>query len=507
MSNHLKHTVYTILLLIAGFSNQVLAQTPVRKEPASAEEIKKARTAVEANINDKEAHHTFIVAMGLSNPLLVAQYEDWMKKYPDNINIPMFIGTVYHQEEMSQAKEFLERAAAMEPQNAKIWLMLADDAFIRGERGLSREYLRKATLAEPSNATYAYAYLWSFSDSDPDDYKQKVFDFVKHFPASERGAEALSLLADSTANINDRINYFEQLRKLYPPQKFQWSDAGMEHLADDYLQSNPEKALVLINDMRENKDWKLRKQVAESLIQVSNLEKNQNYKDAAIELTKIRLPLDNDINVFIALKKSYLLDKAGNTQAAYDSLAVKFAKAPTDQLNDALNLYGQKLGMDKEHVAKNIETLRYSAAAPAYPFDLERYDNNGKLSLESLKGKVVLLTFWFPACNPCRDEFPHFQAVIDKYKGENVVYIGINVSPHQDPYVLPFLKRSKFSFIPLRGSAAFAAKNFGVDGEPENFLIDKDGKIVFRDFRIDNTNHRTLELMIASLLQKGQQSN
>jgi len=156
---------------------------------------------------------------------------------------------------------------------------------------------------------------------------------------------------------------------------------------------------------------------------------------------------------------------------------------------------------------KDIETIRNSTAIPAYPFELGLYTSDGKLGLEGLKGKVVLLTFWFPGCGPCREEFPHFQAVIDKFKGNDVVYVGINVFPEQDPYVIPLMENAKYSFIPLRGTSAFAAKYFGVDGEPENFLIDKDGKIIFKHFRINNTNHRTLELMISSLLQKGQQSN
>lgn len=156
---------------------------------------------------------------------------------------------------------------------------------------------------------------------------------------------------------------------------------------------------------------------------------------------------------------------------------------------------------------KDIETIRNSTAVAAYPFELDLYTSNGKLNLKDLKGKVVLLTFWFPGCSPCREEFPHFQAVINNFKSDNVVYVGINVDPEQDPYVIPVMENNKYSFIPLRGTSALASKNYSVQGEPENFLIDKDGKIIFRSFRIDNTNHRTLELMISSLLQKGQQSN
>ncbi|MEO6980670.1 MAG: TlpA disulfide reductase family protein, partial [Mucilaginibacter sp.] len=164
-------------------------------------------------------------------------------------------------------------------------------------------------------------------------------------------------------------------------------------------------------------------------------------------------------------------------------------------------------GKNEEQVVKDIAALRDSKAVAAYPFDLGLYTSDGKLSLKDLKGKVTLLTFWFPGCGPCRGEFPHFQAVIDKFKGDAVEYVGINVLPEQDAYVLPFMKNTKFSFIPLRGNSEFAKQNYGVRGEPTNFLIDKDGKIVFKKFRIDGANHRTLELMIASLLQKDKQSN
>jgi thiol-disulfide isomerase/thioredoxin len=367
--------------------------------------------------------------------------------------------------------------------------------------------MRKATLADPSDADYAYNYLATFRDGDPSEFKKKVFDFVKRFPASELSSRALYWSGELATNVNDKIYYFEALRKQYPPQKFSWSKDGMIELADDYLKTAPEKALTFINEMEEDEDWKIRKQVAESLIQIDKLEQDHNYKDALIEFNRIKLPRFNYINDFIALKKASLQEKAGDVTAAYDSLVVKFAKFPTDQLDTALEVYGKRTGKDKEQITKDIQTIRNKAAVNAYPFELGLYTGNGKLSLNDLKGKVVLLTFWFPGCGPCRAEFPHFQSVINKFKGEDVAYIGINVESKQDTYVIPFLENSKYSFIPLRGSSEFAAKYYGVRGEPTNFLIDKDGRIVFKHFRIDNTNQRTLELMISSLLQESAQTD
>ncbi len=177
--------------------------------------------------------------MGLKNPFLVSQYKTWREEYPGNVTIPLAFGTVYYNAEMPQAKEYLLKATAMEPKNAEMWAMLSEDAVRWVQNDLATEYMRKATLADPSNSDYAANYLASFENSDPNDYKRKVFDFVKRFPASERGAQALYFLGEDATNINDRINYFEELRKLYPPQKFNWSASGMIHLTDDYLQTDP----------------------------------------------------------------------------------------------------------------------------------------------------------------------------------------------------------------------------------------------------------------------------
>ncbi len=495
-----KYPVYTVLLILFFYIGPVFAQMPVRTGPASPEEIKKALTVVQANMDSLKAHKVYIYAMGLYSPLLAPQYNAWIKKYPKSVNIPLALGTVYHNAEMPQANEFLLKAAAIAPQNGKIWLMLSDDALTRGQTDAAKDFMKKAMLADTSNVNYAFGYLNCFANGDLNEYKQKVFDFVKRYPSDEMGAHALYQLAMKATNNNDKVSYLEELHKRYAPQKFSPSAEGMTVLTELYLQQDPEKALLLINEMADDENWKMRKQLAKALIQINKLEQEQNYKAAIMEADQAKLPRYSNLADFIVLKKAYLQEKAGNVNMAYDSLAAKFAVLPTDKLYTALRYYGDKMGKNQTQVDKDIETIRYKAAVAAYPFELGLYTSAGKLNLNDLKGKVVLLTFWFPGCGPCKAEFSHFEAVMSKFKNQNVVYVGINVLPRQDGYVNPLMKTAHYTFIPLRGNEEFAKNNYGVQSEPENFLIDKNGKIVFNNFRIDQSNHRTLELMIGSLL-------
>ena len=55
-----------------------------------------------------------------------------------------------------------------------------------------------------------------------------------------------------------------------------------------------------------------------------------------------------------------------------------------------------------------------------------RWINSDPLTMEKLRGKVVLVHFWTHGCSNCVNNYPHYRAWQDAYKGKDVVLLGIH---------------------------------------------------------------------------------
>ena len=51
-------------------------------------------------------------------------------------------------------------------------------------------------------------------------------------------------------------------------------------------------------------------------------------------------------------------------------------------------------------------------------FDLARLNGDGKLSLASLRGKVVVVNFWASDCLPCKQEMPRLEAAARRVRAQ-----------------------------------------------------------------------------------------
>lgn len=109
--------------------------------------------------------------------------------------------------------------------------------------------------------------------------------------------------------------------------------------------------------------------------------------------------------------------------------------------------------------------------------DFTTTDLNGeKVSLSNLKGKIVVLNFWFTTCEPCIKEIPELNKLVKKYKKQGVQFIAITFNKDTD--LKKFFSKNKFDFTIV--SDMDIIKKYKVDSYPTSMIIDRNGEFIFR---------------------------
>jgi thiol-disulfide isomerase/thioredoxin/Flp pilus assembly protein TadD len=449
----------------------------------------------------KEKKPDLIPRLKAMNESIDARYQEWERRFPNSIGIVYGQALHLSDRESPRAKPYLLKLVAHDWKDPKIYSMLAADAFMAGDAKEAAEYLHKAALLDPDNAERAYAYARAV---EPSQRQAAILDVIKRFPATATAATALYWLGEDSHADSQRIAYFEQLRAQFPPDKFSWSEEGMPRLFESYLRAEPVKAMKFAAEMQAahpSKDWEGRVQLARTFVEVQKKLAAGKANDALALLDHLNPEHRSDNTALIERLKARVMAGAGQARSGYDALLKLQASAPDEETLATLMSIGKQLHRTAAQVQADIKAGIDAGARPAPAFNLQQYTSDEEISLAKLHGKVVLLTFWFPGCGPCAREFPHFEAVMEQFHhSKDVAYIGINVVRDQDSYVLPLVERKKYTFTPLKGTdeVTGAEHGFNAKGAPTNFIIDRDGRIVYHGFMIDDPHG---ELMVQRMIE------
>jgi peroxiredoxin len=105
--------------------------------------------------------------------------------------------------------------------------------------------------------------------------------------------------------------------------------------------------------------------------------------------------------------------------------------------------------------------------------------HNKRVALSSWRGKVVVLNFWYVACQPCQYEMPALQKVYDAEFSKGLVIVGINTSDDAAT-ITKFLKDLGISYPVLRDIAQRTTIEYGIVDTPTSFIIDRNGVIRYK---------------------------
>ncbi len=142
------------------------------------------------------------------------------------------------------------------------------------------------------------------------------------------------------------------------------------------------------------------------------------------------------------------------------------------------------------------------------------------ISLDSLKGKVVILNFWRIDCPPCAAEKPLLEKLYRKYAQRGLEILAVNLSDSPDR-IKDYVTHGGYSFLfghdplerlslkrhvfPSGAATSFVVNSrseaiYEITGVPTSYLIDREGRLVGQSIGLTHWERGPLHELLESLL-------
>jgi len=109
-------------------------------------------------------------------------------------------------------------------------------------------------------------------------------------------------------------------------------------------------------------------------------------------------------------------------------------------------------------------------------FALKNIMTGDTVSLEALRGKVVVLDFWATWCGPCKEAIPHIAEVYRIYKDQGFVAISIDLREDEDT-VRKFAQSNQMTWAIVIDRDGGVANKYDVTAIPTLFVVDQGGTV------------------------------
>ena len=152
---------------------------------------------------------------------------------------------------------------------------------------------------------------------------------------------------------------------------------------------------------------------------------------------------------------------------------------------------------DGKSIADKIEGAKSTQVNTQAKNFVQKSSTGQDISLETFKGKYILLDFWASWCAPCRKEHPNLIKIYEQFKGKNFEIISVSLDSENKNW-LNAITKDKLTWTQisdLKGQQNDIAVQYGIQSVPANFLIDPKGIIIDKNLKSEELDKRLKTLL------------
>ena len=124
------------------------------------------------------------------------------------------------------------------------------------------------------------------------------------------------------------------------------------------------------------------------------------------------------------------------------------------------------------------------------------------IEIKNLKGKIIVLNFWFIECKPCIAEIPGLNKLVDYYsETDDIVFISLCRNDLKDIETY-FLPKHNFNYKIIPSCSSISVDYCIIAGWPTHMIINKKGKLhnVFYGGRVEgNVTNYIFDLLSTNI--------
>lgn len=169
-----------------------------------------------------------------------------------------------------------------------------------------------------------------------------------------------------------------------------------------------------------------------------------------------------------------------------------------NELEEYVLTFDESLDGTAEVISLKERVIVLKSVAIGQPApDFTQNDPEGNpVSLSSKFGSILLIDFWAAWCGPCRGENPNIVKAYEKYHDKGFDVFGVSLDRDKDAW-LEAVEKDNLTWTQVSDLKYWqndAAKLYGVNSIPGNFLLDKDGIILARNVRGEDLQNKLAEI-------------